>query len=51
MTAVVNDEVALVGIISGGIGCADSRYPGVNARVSAQKSWILGNSDARVCTG
>ena len=36
----------LVGLLSWGIGCADSVFPGLNARVSDVSDWI----DEVVCT-
>ena len=49
MVAMMNNRVTLVGVTSYGNGCAKSPYPGVYARVSAQRSWILANSDALSC--
>ncbi len=48
LVANLNGKVTLVGVTSFGIGCA-GRYPGVYARVTSQKSWILQNSDAGSC--
>lgn len=35
-----SENNVLVGVVSFGIGCADSNYPGVYARVSSQYDWI-----------
>jgi secreted trypsin-like serine protease len=49
MAALVNGKVTIVGITSFGIGCAQDPFPGVYSRVTAQKAWILANSDAATC--
>lgn len=45
----VNGKVAVVGVTSWGRNCALPPFPGVYARVTAQKAWILANSDAGNC--
>jgi secreted trypsin-like serine protease len=49
LVANVNSKVTVVGVTSFGNGCALASYPGVYSRISAQKSWILANSDAGSC--
>ncbi len=49
MATTVNGRVTLVGIISFGAACGKPPYPGVYARVTKMKSWILANSDAGRC--
>ena len=48
LVATVNGKVTLVGAISFR-NFAQSSYSGVYSRVTAQKLWILANSDAGVC--
>jgi secreted trypsin-like serine protease len=45
----INGKDVVVGVTSWGIGCAQFPYPGVYARVTSAKSWILNNSDAGQC--
>jgi len=45
----INGKDVVVGVTSWGIGCAQFPYPGVYARVTSAKSWILANSDAGQC--
>jgi len=49
LAGLVNSKVTVVGITSFGVGCAQPPYPGVYSRVTAQKAWILANSDAGSC--
>ena len=49
LAATLNGKVTLVGVASFGSICGKPPYPGVYARVSTQKSWILANSDAGSC--
>ncbi len=49
MATTVNGRVTLVGIISFGSVCGKPPFPGVYARVTKLKSWIIANSDAGRC--
>ena len=49
LVASVNGKTTLVGVTSFGEGCALPPFSGVYARVTAQKQWILDNSDAGLC--
>jgi len=49
LVGLINGKVTIAGVTSFGIGCAQDPYPGVYSRVTAQKAWILANSDAGSC--
>jgi secreted trypsin-like serine protease len=49
MATTVNGRVTLVGVVSFGAACGKPPYPGVYAKVTKLKSWILSNSDAGRC--
>jgi len=45
LVTIVNGVHTLIGITSGGEGCAEAEYPGFYARVSSQIAWI----DQQIC--